>query len=141
MRGTRQLGYPKWPNAIPGESVPLDTLFTRTYDYDAFALSHVVPDGQPAYRLTKDYEGPLRFALIFADLDAHDLHADLLAEWKETERQRALHLFESKPGLLYLTRGGLRMGMALRPRPRRLRALLPSMVRRAGSPRIPWCGP
>ena len=109
MRGTRQLGYPKWPNAIPGESVPLDILFTRTYDYDAFALSHVVPDGQPAYRLTKDYEGPLRFALIFADLDAHDLHADLLAEWKATERQRALKLFESKPGLLYLTRGGLRM--------------------------------
>ena len=106
MNGTKQLGYPKWPLARPGECVSISDVFTRRYDYDAFALAHAIPEGLPAYRLTKDYPGELTYVLLFADLDAHKLTGDALDAWKETEAARARVMGGC---LIYKTRSGVRL--------------------------------
>jgi hypothetical protein len=113
LKGTRCHGYPKWPDARPGLAVPISEVFTRVYPYDAFVLSHAIPEGLPAYRLTKEFDAPLRMALLFADLDAHHLTGQPLEIWKLTEVQRAQEFLKIYPGLLYQTRSGIRLAWSV----------------------------
>jgi hypothetical protein len=111
LPSTKFSGWPKSPHARPGVAIPLSEVFQRHYPYDAFALAHSIPTGVGAYRLTKEYLelGPLQMALLFVDLDAHKLLGKDLEGWQAEETCRARELFYEFPGLLYKTRGGLRL--------------------------------